>query len=79
MLDASHITLLAPSREALNNIFDVCREYARHIIYYSMLVRPKYMYVFDKTHSILFDNMFNSWGTIYVLLINVFLGSLDFS
>ena len=51
---ADDITLLAPSRDALNNMLDVCREYAKA---YDILFNASKTNVcfFYRTYSTLFD------------------------
>ena len=51
---ADDITLLAPSRDALNNMLDVCREYAEAYDKLFNATKTKCMF-FDRTHSTLFD------------------------
>ena len=51
---ADDITLLAPSRDALNNMLDVCRDYTEVYDILFNATKTKLM-LFDITHSILFD------------------------
>ena len=57
------ITLLAPSRDALNNMLDYVGSMKRHMIYYSMLLRPNLC--FYRTYSTLFDKDVHFFGKPY--------------
>ena len=51
---ADDITLLEPSRDTLNNMLDVCREYAEAYDILFNAIKTKCMF-FYRTHSTLFD------------------------
>ena len=59
---ADDITLLAPSRDALNNMLDVCREYAEAYAILFNATKTKCMF-FDRTHSTLFDKDIQLMGS----------------
>ena len=59
---ADDITLLAPSHDALNNMLDVCREYAEVCDILFNATKTKCMF-FDRTHSTLFDKYIQFMGT----------------
>ena len=59
---ADDITLLAPSRDALNNMLDVCRGYAEAYDILFNATKTKCMF-FDRTHSTLFDKDIQFMGS----------------
>ena len=59
---ADDITLLAPSRDALYTILDVCREYAEACITLFNATKTKCMF-FDRTHSTLFYKYIQFMGS----------------
>ena len=65
------ITLLAPSRDALNNMLDVCREYAEAYDILFNATKTKCIFLIELIVLCLIQ-MLNSWEALYVLLINVF-------
>ena len=54
--------MLAPSRDALNNMFDVCREYAEAYDILFNATKTKCMF-FDRTHSTLLDKDIQFMGS----------------
>ena len=54
--------MLAPSRDALNNMLDVCREYAEVYDILFNATKTKCM-IFDRTHSTLFDEDIQFMGS----------------
>ena len=65
------ITLLAPSRDAFNNMLDVCREYAEAYDILFNATKTKCMFSIELIVLCLMKT-FNVWEALYVLLINVF-------
>ena len=59
---ADDITLLSPSRNALNNMLDVCKEYAEAYDILFNATKTKCMF-FDRTHSTLFDKDIQFMGS----------------
>ena len=62
--------MFAPSRDALNNMLDVCREYAEAYDILFNATKTKCMFLIELIVLCLIK-MFNLWETLYVLLINV--------
>ena len=60
---ADDINLLAPSRDALNNMLDVCREYAEAYDILFTATKTKCTF-FDKTYSIWFDKDVHFWEAL---------------
>ena len=54
--------MLAPSRDALNNMLDVCRDYAEAYDILFNATKTKCMF-FDRTHSTLFDKDIQFMGS----------------